>query len=238
MKVLAINGSHRAKGTTTRLTEKALEGAASEAADTEMIVLADKDVRFCTNCLKCYDDTESEIAPCVLDDDVRGVLEAMRDADGVIFSSPVHCGFVSGRMTAFIERATWTLCKPTGELLGMPSVPEPRLTAKTRAVATLVSAGGVPPDKREFCDLGTPWLKEMAALCCNGKCVGDVYAASLLTKELVGDERNRLYHFRELTDAQLEEAYTLGVKVAQRVKEGNIPPFNLAEAVVPSELDR
>lgn len=33
--------------------------------------------------LTCYKDVESEIAPCVIPDDVRGMLEKIRDADGV-----------------------------------------------------------------------------------------------------------------------------------------------------------
>jgi multimeric flavodoxin WrbA len=53
-KIIAINGSCRRRGTTTQLTEAALEGAASVGMDTEMILLRDKDIRHCTNCLMCY----------------------------------------------------------------------------------------------------------------------------------------------------------------------------------------
>ena len=64
MKILAINGTYRKKGTTTGLTEAALQGAASAGAETEMVMLQDHDVRYCTNCLMCYKDLDSEIAPC------------------------------------------------------------------------------------------------------------------------------------------------------------------------------
>jgi len=187
-----------------------------------MIVLSDRDVRFCTNCLACYKDIDAEIAACPIDDDVAAILQSIRSADGVIFSSPVHCGFVSGIMVAFCERATWTLLRPTGEFpeLGLKGAPEPRLTDKPRATATIVSAGGVPPEMREACDMGTPWLAEMSAVLCNGQCIGDVYAGAVFTKQLAGGEWNRAYLFRELTAEQLQEAHDLGAKMARMINAG------------------
>ena len=225
MKILAINGTYRAKGTTTRLTEKALAGAASEGADTEMVLLVEKDVRYCTNCLTCYKDTESEIAPCTIDDDVHGILEKIRDADGVFFTSPVQCGFVTALITAFMQRAAWPLSRPTGEMLGLKGLPEPRLTDKARAVATIVNAGMVPTELRQYCDMGSPWLQEMAGLC-NGECIGDMYAGGVFTKELEGEEWSRAFFFRELTEDQLQEAYDLGVKMARAVKDGKVQPYD------------
>ena len=229
MRVLAISGTYRPKGTTARLTEKALEGAASESAETQMILLCEKDIQYCTNCLTCYKDTESEIGPCPIRDDMRGILEAIRDADGVIFSSPVHCGFVSGVMVAFIERATWTLLKPTAEMMGLQGCPEPRLADKARATATLVSAGGMPTELRQYCDQGTPWLQEMAMCLCNGTCIGDMYAGAFYPRELEDAEWPKAYLFRELTDAQFQEAFDLGATVARAIKEGRVEPLDMSK---------
>ena len=63
MKILAINGTYHKTGTSTRLTEAALGGAASVGAETEMVLLRDHEVGYCTNCLMCYRDLGSEIAP-------------------------------------------------------------------------------------------------------------------------------------------------------------------------------
>lgn len=231
MRILAINGSYRPEGTTTRLTEKALEGAASEGADTDMILLVAKHVRYCTNCLSCYKDTDSEIAPCTIDDDVHGILEEIRDADGVLFTSPVHCGFVTALTTAFVHRAAWTLSRPTGEMLGLKGTPEPRLVGKARAIATIVSAGLVPTELRQYCDMGSPWLQDMAAGICNGECIGDMYAAGIFTKELQGEEWSRAFLFRELTEEQLQEAYDLGVRMARALREGKVRPYDPARSV-------
>ncbi|MHC1729236.1 MAG: flavodoxin family protein [Syntrophobacteraceae bacterium] len=226
MKILAVNGTYREKGTTTELTHRALEGAKAEGAETEMILLTGKDIRYCTNCLTCYQDIESEIAPCIIDDDVHGILEKIREADGVFFTSPVHCGFVSALMTTFLHRAAWTLLRPTGELLGLKGVPEPRLVNKARAVATILSAGGIPPELRQYCDTGTPWLVDMGSSICNGECVGDIYAGAVFTKELQGEEWSRSFLYRELTPEQLQEAYNLGVTMARAIREGKIQPYD------------
>ena len=112
MKVLALNRTYRPTKTTTCLTQRTLDGAASLGADTEMVMLRDKNIQFCTNCLTCYKDLESEIAPCSINDDVGDILEKIREADGIILAPPVHCGFVTGLMTAFMERIVFRLCVP------------------------------------------------------------------------------------------------------------------------------
>lgn len=83
MKIIALNATYRPEGTTTRLTRKALEGAASCGAATEMILLREHDIQQCKNCLTCYKDLDSEIGTCVIQDDVRSILEKIRNADGV-----------------------------------------------------------------------------------------------------------------------------------------------------------
>lgn len=226
MKVLALNATYRPDGTTTRLTEKALEGAASRGAGTEMIMLVDHDIQYCTNCLTCYSDLGAEIAPCVINDDVRQILERIDRADAVIVASPVHCGFVTALMHAFVERATFTLCRPTGELAGLKGCPEPRLTGKVRASATIVSAGGVPPDMRQFCDMGTPFLKDFAEMAFNGQVVGDMYAAALFPRQLSDEEYSRAFFHRELTEDQFKEAFDLGGKLVDALKEGRVRPYD------------
>ena len=101
MKILAINGTYRKRKTITALTEAALEGAASVGAETEMIFLLDQDVRHCTNCLMCYKDLDSEVSTCSVKDSMDEILRKVADANGIILSSPVHNGFITGIMTVF-----------------------------------------------------------------------------------------------------------------------------------------
>ena len=51
MKVIAINGSPRKNGNTVTLLQKALEGAKSMGADTEIVHLYDLNFKGCTSAL-------------------------------------------------------------------------------------------------------------------------------------------------------------------------------------------
>ncbi len=228
MRILAINGTGRPEGTTVRLVDQALAGAAALGALTEHVLLCQLEVNFCTNCLTCYKNLADEIAPCAIKDDVAAVLEKIRDADGVIFASPVHSGFVTGLMTTFMERATWTLCRPTGSFFDLRGCPEPRLTSKARVSASILSAGGIPPALRQFCDQGTPWLKDAGSLMCNGEFVGDLYAGACYPREVAEEEWPRAYMLRELTEEQLQQARDLGADMARRLSAGDVKPYDVS----------
>lgn len=53
MKVLAINGSPRKTWNTATVLTKALEGAASQGAQTELIHLYDLNYKGCISCFAC-----------------------------------------------------------------------------------------------------------------------------------------------------------------------------------------
>ena len=53
MKVIAINASPRRKWNTATLLQSALEGAASQGAETELVHLYDLDFKGCTSCFAC-----------------------------------------------------------------------------------------------------------------------------------------------------------------------------------------
>ena len=102
MKILAINGSPRINWNTATLLRKALDGAASQGAQVEMINLYDINYSGCTSCYSCKR-TGSQHR-CMLHDDLSRVLEKMSRADGLIFGSPVIFGSVSSGMAACLER--------------------------------------------------------------------------------------------------------------------------------------
>jgi len=100
MKILAIHGSPRTiRSSTRRLAGFVLEGAAGAGAETEMIDLADYRIVPCTACEAC---TLNGI--CVNDDDMPSLLARMREADAIVFGSPVYIDNVSGQMKVFFDR--------------------------------------------------------------------------------------------------------------------------------------
>jgi len=226
MKILAINATYRRKGTTTGLTEAALEGAAAVGAETEMVMLRDHDVGHCTNCLTCYKDLESELAPCPVDDDMGEILQKVVDADGIILSSPVHNGFVTGLMTDFFGRIAYRLCRPTGRLLTLRGLPESR-SGKVRALATIVSAGMMPTRTgRKYCNDGTPFMKQNGCLLLNADWIGDMYAGGEFSQELKGADWHRACLLKELSEGQVKEARALGVRMAEAIKGNRLRPLH------------
>ena len=104
MKVIAINGSPRKKWNTATLLEKALEGAASEGAETELIHLYDLDFKGCKSCFSCKVKGGKSFARCSIKDELTPVLERLEDADTVILGSPIYLGNSTGEMRSFMER--------------------------------------------------------------------------------------------------------------------------------------
>jgi multimeric flavodoxin WrbA len=104
MKVIAINGSPRKKWNTATLLEKALEGAASEGAETELINLYDLDFKGCKSCFSCKVKGGKSFAKCSIKDGLTPVLERLEDADAVILGSPIYLGNSTGEMRSFMER--------------------------------------------------------------------------------------------------------------------------------------
>lgn len=53
MVVIGVNGSPRKQWNTATLVSKALEGAAAQGAETELVHLYDLDFKGCKSCLAC-----------------------------------------------------------------------------------------------------------------------------------------------------------------------------------------
>jgi len=100
MKVIAINGSpHTIRSNTRKLAGFVLERAAEAGAETEIIDLCDFRVTPCTACEGC-----SFNGICVYEDDIPALVERLKEADGIVFASPVYIDNVSGQMKVFFDR--------------------------------------------------------------------------------------------------------------------------------------
>ena len=116
---MAFNGSPRKAWNTGTLLVKALEGAASQGAETELIHLYDLDFKGCRSCFACKMRGGKSYGRCAAKDGLTPVLEKVEEADALILGSPVYYGSVSGEMKSFIERLLFpkmTYTDPPGTL--------------------------------------------------------------------------------------------------------------------------
>ena len=104
MKVLAFNGSPRKKWNTSTLLENALEGAASQGAETELIHLYDLNYKGCISCFACKTIGGKSYGKCAVKDDLAPIFKKIEVANAIILGSPIYYGTVSGEMKSFMER--------------------------------------------------------------------------------------------------------------------------------------
>ena len=103
MKVVAFNGSPRAKGNTSMLLAAVLVELDKAGIETELVQLGGKEIHGCTACGKCF---ENKNKRCVIDDDVLNEYVAkMDEADGIIIGSPTYFANVTTEVKALIDRA-------------------------------------------------------------------------------------------------------------------------------------
>lgn len=104
MKVIAVNGSPRKDWNTAILLKNALEGAASQDAETEIIHLYDLNFKGCISCFSCKLNGGKSYGKCVLNDDLKPLLSKIEESDAVILGSPIYFGGITGVMRSFLER--------------------------------------------------------------------------------------------------------------------------------------
>ena len=106
MKVLAINGSYRKRGDTTHLVEAVLEGCRTAGAETDHLLLLEKEIRTCLGCKRCAWEKGDDPGECVHEDDMDTIRRSLREADAFVAASPVYWGNMSSLMVNFMHRLT------------------------------------------------------------------------------------------------------------------------------------
>lgn len=104
MKVIAVNGSPRKNWNTATLLQKALEGAKSVGAQTEIIHLSDLNYKGCISCFACKRKNSKNAGHCAMQDDLTNVLEKVLESDVLLVGSPIYFGDVTSGIRAFLER--------------------------------------------------------------------------------------------------------------------------------------
>ena len=97
--ILVISTSLRPRSNSDILTERLVAGARDAGHQVEEISLKGKELKYCIGCLACQ-----KTQRCVQKDDALWVADKMKDADTLVFSTPIYYYEMSGQMKTLLDR--------------------------------------------------------------------------------------------------------------------------------------
>ena len=92
MKILGFSGSPRKNGNTSWAVEKILDGAKQTGAEAVYFSSSDFAITPCKGCFGCKNSDNG----CVITDDMQKVYDELKNADAIVFASPVYMGQMTG----------------------------------------------------------------------------------------------------------------------------------------------
>lgn len=98
-KVLVISTSLRKNSNSDALADAFLKGAKDSGHNTEKISLSNKTINFCTGCLSCLN-----TGHCIIKDDANQIAEKIKEADILVFATPIYYYEMSGQMKTLLDR--------------------------------------------------------------------------------------------------------------------------------------
>jgi len=106
MKVLLVNGSSHANGSTYLSLLEAEKVLKEEGIETEIFQVGKEGVPGCIGCAAC---SRAKSGKCLYKDDIVNVFIAKaNECDGFIFGTPVHYAAASGNITSLLDRAFYS----------------------------------------------------------------------------------------------------------------------------------
>ncbi len=99
VRVLGIVCSPRKGGNTEIMVTEVLATARGAGAETELVLVAGKNIAPCDGCTTCQ-----KTGVCHIKDDMQTIYQQLESADGVILGTPVYFVNVSAQAKAIIDR--------------------------------------------------------------------------------------------------------------------------------------
>ncbi len=105
-KVIGFCGSPKKGSNTENLLKKVLEGAEKAGAETEWHDVKKLTLGNCLGCAGCRRNND-----CVIKDDMTEMINKVKNADSVVFASPIYMLQMTAHLKIFIERM-WPIMRP------------------------------------------------------------------------------------------------------------------------------
>ena len=100
MLVLAVKGSPRANGKTSRFIDEFLRGAKEAGHETKVYNVGNMAIKGCQSCYAC----KERITDCVIEDELRDYFASLHQAGALIVGAPNYASGVCGQMVSFMNR--------------------------------------------------------------------------------------------------------------------------------------
>ena len=98
-KVLIISTSLRGGSNSDILARECEKGAKEAGHEVEYISLKGKEIKYCIGCLACQTK-----GVCVLKDDVAYIMEKVKDAEVIVYATPIYYYEMAGQMKTLLDR--------------------------------------------------------------------------------------------------------------------------------------
>jgi multimeric flavodoxin WrbA len=102
-RIVGISGSPVSNGNVDTFLSTMLSMATENGLESEIIHLADKEIKNCIHCNYCLGKQKFG-KYCSLKDDAQDIYEKLENADIIVLASPVYFMRTSGMMATFIDR--------------------------------------------------------------------------------------------------------------------------------------
>lgn len=97
--IVIINSTYRKGGNSEALAAQFAKGATESGNRVQTIDLRTLEPKFCVGCLSCL-----KTGKCIHSDGVNGILSMIREADVLVFATPVYFYCMSGQLKTFLDR--------------------------------------------------------------------------------------------------------------------------------------
>lgn len=98
-KVLIISTSLRMNSNSDILARECERGARDAGLDVEYVSLKGKEIKYCIGCLSCQKTNK-----CVLKDDVADIMAKVKEAEVIVYATPIYYYEMSGQMKTLLDR--------------------------------------------------------------------------------------------------------------------------------------
>jgi multimeric flavodoxin WrbA len=100
-KIVIVKGSPRKFGNSAILADQVASGAEAAGAQVESFYLHGMDIQPCDACDSCQGVREID---CIIEDDMQILYPKLREADAVVYASPIYWFTVSAQLKLFMDR--------------------------------------------------------------------------------------------------------------------------------------